>query len=355
MRRANEAAMKESMKALAQQRGSSFARAAARKTVADFQTDSESEEDPDPEPANTSNKDDTGDGDRNSDSDSETDDDEASAVKGLNTDEHDTQIVPPLPNMTASFERRNRSRKQQPKMSSAVRDLINNPNSEHRVVMLYTVKKELTINGEDDNEIILDQSYSRKKANDLAAAEVQKLRQRPTQSISEGYGDDGLYCATVTYGRGDKNQTFVYVTACPVSSGELVDFDPSKVDNLVSEKTYFVWQYITERKTDEETGETHIHHNIPKRLGHFSKLEMANHYACTELIALLKPKAPRMEYIEQHANQLAPMIRERRDKADLDMDVFEVEVGRDDTQVQWATFNAVRVVVELVEIKGPRN
>ena len=35
VRRANEAAMKESMKALARQRNSSFARAAAKKTVAD--------------------------------------------------------------------------------------------------------------------------------------------------------------------------------------------------------------------------------------------------------------------------------------------------------------------------------
>jgi hypothetical protein len=173
---------------------------------------------------------------------------------------------------------------------------------------------------------------------------------------SKSYDKDRLnLSAKATYERGDKNQAFVYVIACPVSLGERVDFDPAGVDNRIPEKTYFVWQYITKRKTDEETGETHIHHNIPKLLGHFSKLEMANHHACTELITLLKPKNPKMEFIEQHAKQFAPMIREKRDEANKERKVFEVEVERDNTQVQWVTFDAVEVAVKLVEIKGPRN
>jgi len=355
VRRANEAAMKESMKALARQRNSSFARAAAKKTVADFQTDSESEEDPDPAPAKPSEKDNAA--DQNSDADSETYDEQAGALDGLNPDEHDAQIDPSLPDMTASFERHRQTRKQQPEISSAVRNLINNPGvSEHQPVMLYTVKKEITFNGKEKSKPpILSQSFSRKEANDTAAAEVQKLRKRPTKSISEGYDDDDLYFATINYDREDKMQAYVYVTACPMSSGEIVDFDTAKVENRLPEKSWFVIQYITERKTDEETGEVHIHHNVPEFFGHFSQLEMANHEACTRLISLTKPTNRNLDHIGQHTEELAPRIREVRDKATEDRMAFEVEIDRDDEQLQWVSFDSVRMEVKLFPMKGPRN
>ena len=162
VRRRNEAVMKESMKALARQRNSSFARAAAKKTVADFQSDSESEEDPDPEPTKTFQKDHAGNDNQSvsdeSDPDDDTaDDEEASAGNGLSPDEHDAQTVQTLPDMTASFEHRtrpnerhNRRKKPQPDISSAARGLINDPNySEDQLVMLYIVKKELTFNGKE--------------------------------------------------------------------------------------------------------------------------------------------------------------------------------------------------------------
>jgi hypothetical protein len=355
VRRANEAAMKESMKALARQRNSSFARAAAKRTVADFQTDSESEEDPDPAPAKPLEKDNTA--DQNSDADSETDDGQVSAVNEPNQDEHDAQIVLPIPDMTASFERRRRIRKQQPEISSAVRNLINNPGvSEHQPVMLYTVKKEITFNGKEKSKPpILSQSFSRKEANDIAAAEVQKLRQRPTKSISEGYDDDDLYFATINYDREDKMQAYVYVIACPISSGELVDFDPAKVENRLPEKSWFVIQYITEHKTDEQTGKIHIHHSAPELLCHFSQLEMANHEACTRLISLTKPTGRNLDHIEQHTKELAPKIREARDKATEDRMAFEVEIDRDDEQLQWVSFDSVRMEAKLFPMKGPRN
>jgi hypothetical protein len=355
VRRANEAAMKESMKALARQRNSSFARAAAKKTVADFQTDSESEEDPDPAPAKPSEKDNAA--DQNSDADSETYDEQAGALDGPNPDEHDAQIVPYLHDMTASFERHRQIRKQQPEISSAVRNLIDNPGvSEHQPVMLYTVKKEITFNRKEKSKPpILSQSFSRKEANDTAAAEVQKLRKRPTKSISEGYGDDDLYFATINYDREDKMQAYVYVTACPMSSGEIVDFDTAKVENRLPEKSWFVIQYITERKTDEETGEVHIHHNVPEFLGHFSQLEMANYEACTRLISLTKPTNRNLDHIGQHTEGLAPRIREVRDKATEDRMAFEVEIDRDDEQLQWVSFDSVRMEVKLFPMKGPRN
>ncbi len=355
VRRANEAAMKESMKALARQRNSSFARAAAKKTVADFQTDSESEEDPDPASAKPSEKDSAA--EQNSNIDSEAYGKHASTLDEPNPDEHDAQIVSPLPDMTASFESHRRIRKQQPEISSAVRNLINNPGvSEHQPVMLYTVKKEITFNGKENSKPpILSQSFSRKEANAIAADEVQKLRKRPTKSISEAYDDDDLYFATINYDREDKMQAHVYVTACPMSSGDMVDFDPAKVENRLPEKSWLVIQYITESKIDEDTGNIHIHHNVPELFGHFSHLEMANHEACTRLISLTKPTDRKLDHIQQHTEELAPRIREVRDKATEDRMAFEVEIDRDDGQLQWVSFDSVRIEVRLFLMKGPRN
>lgn len=357
-------AMRGSVKALAQQRNSSFARAAARKTVADFESDSESEEDPDPEPPakGTSNNDDMGNDNQFKSDESDTDSNETTAtVKALNPDEHHAQIVSPLPDMTASFEHHDRPSCQthpnraQPKLSSAAQDLINNPNnSGDQLVMLYTIKKELTFDAQECKEAVLAQFMSRKEANDFAAAEVQKLRQRPTKSISESLDDDDLYCATVIYDRGDKHQAYIWVSACPMSSGELLDFDPAKVDNRLEEKTWMVWQYLTQKKIDEETSQIQVHHNEPTLLGHFSQLPMANHDACARLIELLKPKGAKMDYIEQHA-LWAKKLREVRDEANNDRKVFEADIDRDEENLQWCKFDSVRMEAKMVPMKGPKN
>lgn len=240
-------------------------------------------------------------------------------------------------------------------MTSSVRDLIDNPNeSNNELVMLYSVKKELTFNGKDGNKTILNQFLSRKKANDFAAARVQELRLRKTKSISEGIDDDDLYFATVTYDRGEKNQAYVYVSATPVLSGDLDEFDSSKVDYLLNEKTYLVIQYISQRKADEDTGEIQIHHNEPEILSHFSQLEMANHEACTKMIELLKPTTARYDDIQQ-INDLSKQLREAREVADKNKTTFEAEIENHENQLQWVNYDNVKMEVKLFPMKGPRN
>jgi hypothetical protein len=356
VRRTNEAAMKESIKALAQERSGSFSRAAAKKTVADFQSDSESEEDPDDEPPQkTSARASLGDDDQESGpDDSETEDDEATAAERPNLDEHDTQVAQPFQDMGAPSRRRNGS-KRRSEMPSSVRDLISNPNkSDNQLLMLYIINQELTFNGKTPKKRILSQFLSRKEANDFAATKVQELRKRQTKSISEGIDDDDLYFATVTYDRGEKNQSYIYVSATPVLSGDLDDFDSSKVDYRLNEKTYLVIQYISQRKADEDTGEIQIHHNEPEILSHFSQLEMANHEACTKMIELLKPPTLRIDENQQHG-ALSKQLREMREEADKNKTVFVAEIEKDETQLQWISYHNVKVVVKLFPMKGPRN
>ena len=345
--------MRAKVIAAAQQKNPSFARAAAKKTVADFQSDTESEEDPDPEPVPATKTIESGESAEVLNSvESETDDDATSTVQGLNLDEQqDAQIVPPLPDMTASFESRNQSKK------STTMGNYNGTlaNGEHQSVMLYIVKKKLTFNGNDGKGVILGQWHSLKVANDFAAAKIQELRKRPTQSIAERFDDEGLYNATVVYDRGEMNQAYIYVIAEPMSTGDLPDLDPSKVEWRLEEKTYFVYQYLSQKKVDEETGEVHIHHNEPEVLGHFSRLDMANHAACARLLELTKPKTAKIDYIEQHTNFWGPKVRDVRDQCNNERTEFEVEIDKNDEQLQWVTFDTVRVEVRLFLMKGPRN
>jgi hypothetical protein len=44
-----------------------------------------------------------------------------------------------------------------------------------------------------------------------------------------------------------------------------------------------------------------------------------------------------------------------RDKATEDRMAFEVEIDRDDEQLQWVSFDSVRMEVKLFPMKGPRN
>jgi hypothetical protein len=343
VRKARDADMKERIKGLAQTRGTSFSRAAAKKTVADFQSDSEeSEEDPDDEPPQkTSMRGSSGDGDQDSGFNSETDDDEATPTKRSNPDEHGEQG--------------NGSKGRQPKMTSSVRNLIENPNeSDSQLVMLYSVEQELTFNGEGGMVRILGQFLSRKEANDFATAKVQELRTRKTKSVSECTDDDDLYYATVVYGGDKKNQTRISVSATPIASSALENFDPCKVDYRLDEKTYLVIQYISQRRADEETGEIHIHHNEPEILSHFSQLEMANHEACTRLINLLKPPTSRMDDHQQHS-ELSQQLREGREAADNEKATFEAEIENHENKLHWASFHNVKMEVRLFPMKGPRN
>jgi hypothetical protein len=351
VRRARAAVPKErSLLALA--RNPSFARAAAKKTVADFQSDTESEEDPDPEPAPGTEKFGSGEAVQELNlAEIETDEDITDNIKGLDPDEQDAQVVPPLPDMTASFERRNRSKKPQSRTSSTMGNFISTLTN----VMLYAVKKTLTFNGNKGEKVVLGQYVSQKQANDFAAAKIQELRKRQTRSISEAFDDDDLYFATVVYDPEGKNQAQIWVTATAMSPDDRPDFDPSEVEYRFPVKSWILTQYITKREVDEETGQITIHYNKPEILDQFSRLEMANHEACTRLITLLKPKSLSLEYVTQHANDLAPMIRQGMEDANADKQPVEYEIEKAENLIQWVDFDAVKMVVTLLTVKGPRN
>jgi hypothetical protein len=82
---------------------------------------------------------------------------------------------------------------------------------------------------------------------------------------------------------------------------------------------------------------------------------MANHDACTRLITLLKPKIPRIDYVEQFENFISRQLRETREALDKERKMFDVSLGSDEEQLQWITFSKVRMAVQLFEMKGPRN
>jgi len=85
-------------------------------------------------------------------------------------------------------------------------------------------------------------------------------------------------------------------------------------------------------------------------------LEMANNAACTYLIEYIKPKSPRLDDIEQHANVAAPRIREQRDECNEAKKPFVGRMEPEKGELEWMMpLIFIEVEVALLEIEGPIN
>jgi hypothetical protein len=88
----------------------------------------------------------------------------------------------------------------------------------------------------------------------------------------------------------------------------------------------------------------------------FLELEMANNAACTYLIDYIKPKSPRLDDIEQHANVAAPRIRELRDEDNAAKTRFVGRVEPEKGELEWMMpLILIEVEVVLFKMEGPIN
>jgi len=358
-------ATRESIAALQRERGGSFRAAAARRTVADFQTDSsesESEEDPDDEPAPKSSKSkDRGssDGDDcDSDAGSETETgDGVPAVNGINPDEHDDQTVAPLSDMNSSFQR-------QPSASAKHSALQTRPRHSaagfyHRLVWIYSIVEAETIDGVSGPTLKGADFLSREDAVVAACYRLQTYRSaRPTiHGVDEAITGEDIYQGKLFFDEERINYVTVSVNKFLRAPEEIVDFDASKVQARVSEKTYILKLKTNKKIVDEETGNCVEIRDCDVIKGRwFLELEMANNAACTYLIEYIKPKSPRLDDIEQHANVAAPRIREQRDECNEAKKPFVGRMEPEKGELEWMMpLIFIEVEVALLEIEGPIN
>jgi hypothetical protein len=348
-------ATRESIAALQRQRGGSFRAAAAKRTVADFQTDSsesESEEDPDDEPApKPSSETETGEG--------------VPAINGVNPDKHDDETAAPRPATNSSSRRKpSASEKRSALQPQTAAD-------DDRIVWLYTIFEQSTINGipSPPKKLEFSEYLCRNDATRWAAYRFQQHRSSNTSSVrfvEEISGGEDIYHGKLYFDSEKKNGIDVFIEKFPKAPKEIDNFDPAKVPEVVPVKLWGL--VLTTTSKDGLINKNFIPTNPDKPEGRkkiFSTLDMANHEACHELLEIIKPRSSILDYINQYATDVAPPIRQARDdcKDAKDEDgnpiekTFDAELDlQGEGKLDWIEeFIAVQVHVEEFQLVGPKN
>ncbi|KAE8447142.1 hypothetical protein EG329_011126 [Mollisiaceae sp. DMI_Dod_QoI] len=375
IRKRNEKFMKDSMAATARQRGAAFNNAANKRTVADFETDSESEEDPISETIlhSSSQASEHGD-DEESDEDSAKDSSIEGALEAaLNADRHNPPVTPP-PGMsrstlnartTASYKSPNRSIASLYAMGQALKE--NKQLDADDYVKIYTVKEALSFEGlpedyKNDEDVVkkeVGRFANMKEANDRVRKRIQKPRQRQTRSILETTDDEGLLTCVVVYDKAEEHMIAVWVEAVSKAVKDISDVDLDRLEQKLPVRTYEVWEYTTKEEVDAETGKVHIYHAKPVRHAVHSLRKMANNEACEKFCKFLKPKAARIEHLEEW-QKTVKVLRQDKDISNAIDDgdaagnpraLFYAEISG----IEWMDVSSVEFRVELNEIQGPLN
>jgi hypothetical protein len=357
-------ATRESIAALQRERGGYFRAAAAKRTVADFQTDSsesESEEDPDDEPApkpSTSKDRGSSDGDDcDSDAGSETETGEGvPAVNGANPDKHADKTATPRPATNSSFQKQPSASEKRSTLQTQPRLSATDFNA--RLVWIYSVIEAETFDGVSGPVRKGSDYLDRNDAIRSASHRLQKYRSTrlTTHGVEETYSDEDIYQGKLFFDSERTNHLTISINKFPQAPQEIVDFDASKVPERVPVKAYILKLKTHKREIMGNGMEVEIRDCdvIDGRI--FSELEMANTAACTYLIEYIKPTAPRLDDIEQHANVAAPRIRERRDKHIEKKTRFVCGMEPEKGELEWMMpLSLIEVEVVLFKMEGPVN
>ena len=341
--------MREAMNALQKERGVLFTKAAAMTNVNQLgasSDDSESEEDPDDDPSPQSGKESKkrgSDGDDNLDEEIErfVEDAEFSAPG-----EEDSQIVPPLPDMSHGGTN--------PAASSMNGYASSGDNT---MLWIYTVYERETVDGVEGPAKTVDTLVDMKEANARAIQRFDQYRPIADSRNETNMNGNGLYAASMILLM-ERNRTItIFVDKSPQATNEIANFDPAVVKNRFPKVFYELhlttWtsQWNKEKQRCEHMPEKQI---VPNR--HFTVLEMANHEACSYFIEFVKPKSANLEFHELHANHVGPELRAQREAIDAHQTCFDIEIDIDDESMQWMEpYTKIRMEVEAVDLKGPLN
>jgi hypothetical protein len=239
-----------------------------------------------------------------------------------------------------------------------------------RIVWLYTIFEQLTINGIPSPPKKLESSefLCRRDATRWAAYRFQQHRSLNTsvRFVEEVSGGEGIYHGKLYFDSEKENGIDVFVEKFPKAPKEIDNFDAAKVPEVVP---VMLWGLVlTTTSKDGLINKNFIPTDPDRPEGKkkiFSILDMANHEACHELLEIIKPKSARLDYINQYAMDVAPPIRQARDdcKDAKDEDGNPIEKKFDaeldlqgEGKLDWIEeFIAVKVHVEEFELVGPKN
>ncbi|KAF4631240.1 hypothetical protein G7Y89_g6892 [Cudoniella acicularis] len=322
---------RESLNAMAKERGARFRRATRMKTIADFPDSEESEEDPDPVHDTTLQ-------DQNQASNPEESDYSASGDEDDNEDE-------------TAF---------RPKAARKTRQLTPHP-EDSTWVRVYTIFESRIQDGREyPSPFILGEYADRSKADKAARSKAQEYRNKRPQCFTESE-EDGFYKANITFNSGEeRNESLIYISAKPMAVGEAKQHTKAKERRIYPLKTYVIkrtlkFKPVYDPQTGEETkpGDTQT-----KLLGNYTGLELANNMARGLFIDFLRPtNAPRIQNVEEHRERLTPLLEEHTKQCNEAGQGINAPMDFDEDTAAWMMekYEFAKFKVYEMALEGPLN
>jgi hypothetical protein len=345
IRKANKAAARSEINALARERGARFSAAASKKTVDDFQTDSEESEEDLDEPVVDKFTIDLLDESSDGEGDRSDDDDEVECGTQSSSGSASS------PEMTGSSPGLSIDSPSNPPAPKPTHD---------RQVMIYMVFQTRTVNNHEHDPEHIAAFTDRDEANNRAVEEVQTLRQRHSYAkISESYSDSLLFSAMITMIMPNVQGcdcTLIFVKAVPKAPSEIAGFDARKLNKRLPEKSW-VLRCDLEKVIEKEDGtKRERFESIKVKDFQYSELVEANHAACKYAFDFIRPKGANIDHVLQHENEWGEALRKARDELTEGGNEFAVEMEVDDTQLTWMKpVTKIEFKVEVSWMKGPLN
>ncbi|KAF7887158.1 uncharacterized protein EAF02_003805 [Botrytis sinoallii] len=242
----------------------------------------------------------------------------------LNPDEHNAQIVPPMPNMTRYFEGQSA-----PRSSSGLETQSTLLSAPSQMARTLSAKSQ---------EPTLVNEYRTKM-----------FRQ---QEILEKWNSDRTYHGQVIHD--EEKITKVFVTFKPMKTEDIDRYDPTLLRPMFANKYYTIRFEKVVEEIDPETQKvcmTYHTAGFADSSKLYTVLEMANHAAAEYLAKEVKPKEE--EYHTMYMEELLPQLRTHRDSCNETGSVFYCSL--EDDSAPWADFKSFEVNVELSSTEGPIN
>lgn len=222
-----------------------------------------------------------------------------------------------------------------------------------QLVRIYVVNIQQTLDGEEQPPQDLKKFLSLSEANSFAEGKVKECHSDDEAPQVKDFVDQ-LFQYQVTHD--DINSTRIWVASEIIPCSSIPSFDQKLLKARFPTRSWLTRFKTVKDIFDEEsqTWKTHITTDILSN-HHYSDVELANYAAFNHLVHVLKPPRPKLDHLEQYENDFIPELRRVRDDCCERKAPFVCAIEKSESQAQWLSENEVEVAVVCYQMQGPLN
>ena len=234
------------------------------------------------------------------------------------------------------------------------KDLATNqtPKADNKLVRVYTVKMLQIIDGEEQPHQEFNQFLNLSDANSFAK---DKAKEHELVNASSGQDCIGeLFNSQIIHD--DTNRTQIWVVSEIIHWSQIPNFDPELLQPRLPASSWLIrFETIMDTFNNDSGTWTTCKTSDILPNHHYSDVELANYAACEYLIQFLKPPRPVIDHLEQYENDIIPQLRRGRDDCCELKEAFTCEVEKDEVQVKWMAEKQLSIQVVCYQMQGPLN